>query len=169
MRFCRGAATAAVGSLGLVIAGVGAIVVPLAICAGLWVLLAPVNYFGCGTERPAGITARDLVGSYVSDDGARLELDAEGTFTASNMDISRPHQARTPLSGSGTWVLEPESDLVHDIQMSLDSESEHGYQYIPDLYISGSRADPWLYWYITDPDTCRLYRLDRVDQPRGHV
>ncbi|GAA2219506.1 class I SAM-dependent methyltransferase [Micromonospora olivasterospora] len=33
-------------------------------CGGLFALFGPANYFGCGTERPGGITAADLVELY---------------------------------------------------------------------------------------------------------
>lgn len=158
----RRIATTAGGLLGCVIASVGFLATLLVVCAGVWTVFWPVNYLGCGIERPAGITARDLVGSYAADDGARLDLERDGTFTASSLDNSGVFRARPPLSGSGTWALRPEDSRFRDIRMSLDSAPEDEGGYVHGLYVSGSRDDPWLYRYLSDPDTCALYRLDRV-------
>ena len=55
-------------------AGVVAICFALLVwCGGSWDYLGPpVNYFGCGTDRPDGISAEGLVGAYTTVDGVRL-------------------------------------------------------------------------------------------------
>lgn len=98
-------ALASVGAVVGVVVLCGAV---LAGCGGLLAVFSPVNYFGCGTERPTGITAADLAASYATADGGRLELIADSTVSASGLtnwetwDSSEQDQD-PPLSGPGTW------------------------------------------------------------------
>ncbi|MFC4145144.1 hypothetical protein ACFO0M_02640 [Micromonospora mangrovi] len=145
------------------IAVVGAWIALCAPCAGLWAYLGPVDYFGCGAERPANITATDLVGSYVTQDGGRLELSANGRFKADALNVSDDVESRSPVSGPGTWALQPAGRRPGDITLSYDySPPGVNGGYGDSLNISGSRGDPWLYWYVGDHDGCDLYRFDRA-------
>ncbi|NES29196.1 hypothetical protein GCE86_18380 [Micromonospora terminaliae] len=105
----RTVAAVSVGVIVAVLAGCGAVVIG---CAGFWVVSGPVNYRGCGTERPAGITAAEVSGSYVTEDGGRLELRPGGTLTASGLDNSGDVESRPSLSGPGTWSLQPVGQQV---------------------------------------------------------
>ncbi|MGC9665085.1 hypothetical protein ACNTMW_00850 [Planosporangium sp. 12N6] len=154
--------TVAAVSLGVVLTAVCACGALFTACAGAWVVLGPVNYFGCGTERPAGITAADLAGSYVTDDGGRLELHPDGRLTASGLNNSDDGEARPPLSGDGTWSLQPSDNHFGDVQVSFTDPPGYNGGYGAFLDISGSRDDPWLYRYVGDPDTCDLYRFNRA-------
>ncbi|QGN49820.1 hypothetical protein GKC29_25340 [Micromonospora sp. WMMC415] len=154
--------TAAAVSVGVIVAVLGACGALVIACTGFWVVFGPVNYFGCGTERPAGITAADLAGSYATDDGGRLELRPDGTLTASGLDNSDGFESRPPLSGPGKWFLEPADNPFGDIDLIFESPPGYNGGYGTDLNISGSRTDPWLYWYVGDPDSCVLYRFNRV-------
>lgn len=149
-------------SVGLIVAVLGACGALVVACAGFWVFFGPVNYFGCGTERPANITVADLAGSYVTEDGGRLELHPDGTFTASALNNSDDFESRPPLSGPGTWALQPANGNFGDIELSFASPPGYNGGYHTYLDISGSRGDPWLYWYIGDPDSCDLYRFNRA-------
>lgn len=133
-------------------------------CIGAWVIFSPVNYFGCGTERPDGITASDLVGTYVTADGGRLELRADGTFDASGLadhDVDgKPAPQR--LSGAGTWGLRPADSAGQDIYLSFTAPTGHPEGFMTGVDIAGTREEPWLYWHVSDPDLCDLYRFTRV-------
>ncbi|WP_446211853.1 hypothetical protein [Micromonospora sp. IBSANI012] len=155
----RTIAAVSVGLIVAVLGGCGALVIA---CAGLWAVFGPVNYFGCGTERPGGITAADVSGLYVTGDGGRLELRPDGTLTASGLDNSDDFESLPPLSGPGTWSLQPSDNQFGDIDVSFKSPPGYNGGYGTYLDISGSRTAPWLYWYVGDPDSCVLYRFNRV-------
>lgn len=131
---------------------------PVILCTGSWLLFFGVP--GCGTERPANITATDLAGSYVTEDGGRLDLLPNGWFNASRLNVSDGFESRPPLSGRGTWALQPATSDFGDITLSHEYSQPGGYGDYLD--ISGSRADPWLYWYVGDHDSCDLYRFHRA-------
>jgi hypothetical protein len=111
--------TVAAVSVGVVVAVLGVCGALVVACAGFWVFFGPVNYFGCGTKRPAGITASDVVGSYVTADGGRLELHPDNTLTASGLNNSDDFESRPPLSGPGKWSLQPSDNHVGDIEVSF--------------------------------------------------
>jgi hypothetical protein len=153
------------GNRGVVAAGIMVAVVAacgglVAACAGVWGLLSPLASSGCDTARPERVTSRDLVGTYVTADGGRLDLRADGTLTATGLASELDPYATPPrrVSGPGTWKLLPARDGVGDIQVDFDGPDGYGSY----LEISGSRDEPWLYWYIGDPQGCDLYRFDRT-------
>lgn len=141
-------------------AGVVAICFALLVwCGGSWDYLGPpVNYFGCGTDRPDGISAEGLVGAYTTVDGARLELHADGTLTAVALTTEFMN-GRIDVSGPGNWTLRPEGSQFGDLDLMLTGE---GAGHAAHLRISGTREEPWLYWYNGDPDGCDLYRFNRT-------
>jgi len=113
------------------------------VCVGAWVFLGPVNYFGCGQTRPANIIAAELVGTYETADGGRLQLFKDGTLQAEHLN-----QDESVLSGPGRWSLSS-SDSAGDVQLIfLDAPGTVG----EELNISGTRENPELYWYLGDPD-----------------
>jgi len=128
---------------GIVVAVLGA----GACCAGGWVALGPVNYLGCDTNTPPGISAADLVGEYGTADGAGLRLDADGTLGATALF----DEDSGDLSGAGRWEL-------RDGEIGLTLRGGHGRH----LDISGTREHPWLYWFVGDPDRCNLYRFNKI-------
>jgi len=133
-------------------------------CIGAWAIFGPVNYFGCGTERPDGIRTSDLVGTYVTADGGRLELRADGTFDASGLtdhDVSGESAPRR-LSGAGTWGLRPADSTAEDIYLSFTAPAGYPEGFLTGVDIAGTREEPWLYWYVGDPDVCDLYRFTRM-------
>ncbi|WP_433065053.1 hypothetical protein [Dactylosporangium sp. CS-033363] len=132
----------------------------LACCAGGWVLFGPVNYFGCGADRPDHIAEADLIGTYVTPDGARLELQAGDALVATALSTDFM-DGPVDLSGPGEWHLQPETGSQGDITLSLTSDGRPGF-FGTSLYISGTAQEPWLYWYDGDPDSCELYRFDRT-------
>ncbi|WP_433618686.1 hypothetical protein ACQP2P_21915 [Dactylosporangium sp. CA-139114] len=156
-----GAATGVVGALGVAVAGiVAACCAILVCCAGAWVLLGPVNYFGCGAERPDGIAEADLVGTYEAQDGAHLELQADGSLVATAL-VTEFMGESLNLSGPGEWSLQSAGGSQGDIRLRLTSDGKprsHG----TSLDISGTREQPWLYWYEGDPDVCHLYRFNKI-------
>ncbi|WP_405104761.1 hypothetical protein OG559_16265 [Micromonospora sp. NBC_01405] len=164
MKSGRMFALASVGAVVGVVVLCGAV---LAGCGGLLAVFSPVNYFGCGTERPTGITAADLAASYATADGGRLELIADSTVSASGLtnwetwDSSEQDQD-PPLSGPGTWSLNPADGPSGDIVLAFTAPPGYGSGFGTSLNIAGSRAEPWLYQHLTDSDSCQLYRLDRV-------
>lgn len=95
-----------------------------------------VNYFGCGTKRPASITAADLVGSYAAADGGRLELHPDSTLTASGLNNSDDFESRPPLSGPGRWSLQTSANQVGDIELSFASPPGYDGGYVTYLNIS---------------------------------
>ncbi|MFB9239995.1 hypothetical protein ACFFWC_31470 [Plantactinospora siamensis] len=147
--------------------GVGVLVVGLvAVCAGVlacgvgaWVFLGPVNYLGCGTERPNHVSEADLIGTYETRDGARMELKTGNMLVATAL-ARDSDGARLDLSGPGTWTLQSGHTGAGDIDLSLTAKGRPGY--LTSLYISGSRKQPWMYWFDGDPDGCNLYRFNRV-------
>jgi hypothetical protein len=75
----------------------------LVCCVGAWVFLGPVNYFGCGAERPDDISEADLIGTYVTQDGARLALQTGGLLTATALSTDFMGQRRDgPESSAGS-------------------------------------------------------------------
>jgi hypothetical protein len=75
----------------------------VAACVGAWVFLGPVNYFGCGAERPDDISEADLIGTYVTQDGARLALQTGGLLTATALSTDFMGQRRDgPESSAGS-------------------------------------------------------------------
>ncbi|WP_433074212.1 hypothetical protein ACQP1P_26970 [Dactylosporangium sp. CA-052675] len=150
-----------VGVLGAAVTGIAAACCSVLVCcAGAWVFLGPVNYFGCGTERPDGVAEADLIGTYETRDGARLELQAGGSLVATAL-ATEFMGGSLNLSGPGEWSLQSAGGSQGDITLRLTSDgrprSHHTY-----LDISGTRERPWLYWYDGDPDVCELYRFDRI-------
>jgi hypothetical protein len=87
----------------------------------------------CGNWAPIGpspdIEPPDIVGTWVSDEGARLTLDADLTFTAESLhacdDGGSPGDG--PDSGSGTWQLgDPHTlDPYQDLELSYAPYGEH--------------------------------------------
>ncbi|WP_433223178.1 hypothetical protein ACQP00_25455 [Dactylosporangium sp. CS-047395] len=150
-----------VAAVGVTVAGlVAACCAVLACCAGGWVLFGPVNYFGCGAGRPDRIAEADLIGTYVTQDGARLELRAGDALVATALSTDFM-DGFMDLSGPGEWHLQPETGSQGDIRLSLTSDGRPG-SFSASLYISGTAREPWLYWYDGDPDSCELYRFDRT-------
>jgi hypothetical protein len=148
--------------IGAVVAAMVFISAAVVCCIGAWVIFGPVNYVGCGTGRPDGITASDLVGTYVTADGGRLELRADGTFDASGLadhDVDGEPAPRR-LSGPGTWGLRPADSVEQDIYLSFTAPAGHQEGF--GVSIAGTREEPWLYWYVGDPDSCDLYGFERV-------
>lgn len=157
----RSGLTEAGKAAGVAVAGLAAACcVVLACGVGAWVLLGPVNYFGCGTERPENVSEADLIGTYVTQDGARLELRTDGSLTATALSAGSM-DGREDLSGLGRWWLEDADSALGDINLSFTSDGGPSY-FGTHLDISGSRKHPWLYWFEGDPDECHLYRFDRL-------
>jgi hypothetical protein len=105
----------------------------------------------CNPHRPVNITQADLAGTYAADDGGRVALNPDGTSTATRLNSTH---ARTPLSGSGSWKLLPDS-AADDIYLTVGTEGVY-------LSVAGSRSKPWLYWVGEDLGACEQKRLTRV-------
>ncbi|MFG2043015.1 hypothetical protein [Dactylosporangium sp. NPDC048998] len=148
-------------AVGVAMAGlVAACCAVLACCVGAWVFLGPVNYFGCGAERPDNISEADLIGTYETRDGARLELQTGNLLVATALATDFM-DGPLNLSGPGEWHLQSANASQGDIDLSLTAEGRSG-SFGTSLYISGTRKQPWLYWFDGDPDGCNLYRFDRI-------
>jgi hypothetical protein len=124
-------------------------------CVGGFRLLE-ARYTPCVPGRPAGLTAEDLIGRYVSSRGGQLVLETSGTFKAQGIEID--FDGRTlSLSGPGEWSLLPGDDGFGDISLRFDEARFATY-----MRVSGTRPEPWLYWYIGDPDSCVIERFERA-------
>jgi len=85
--------------------------------AGLFVLFNVAYFNGFGTDPVIGSPTRaQVTGTWVGDQGARLVLRPDGTFTASGLPpyvgvgagfFATSGQPQTPSSGDGTWVIGP--------------------------------------------------------------
>jgi hypothetical protein len=131
-------------------------------CLGGWVFFGPVNYFGCGLSRPPGITAADLVGSYASPDGGRIELSAGDTFVATGIPSPDTNMAAPQLSGPGTWRIGPSESAHGDVSVVFTAPPGLGGAFRTSFDLAGSRTSPVLYWYRGDPDSCHIYRMNRA-------
>jgi hypothetical protein len=100
----------------------------------------------------------DLTRSYVTEDGGRLQLNADGTFTSTGVSNFGDF-AQMPLSGPGQWSLNNPGAEFGDIRVSFTAPPGYTGGYMTSLEISGSREHPWLFWYVDDPDSCDLYRF----------
>ena len=100
--------------------------------------------FGCAPSPPDDITVSDLAGVYTGAEGARIDLQADGHFSARNV----PGFAGG--SHEGTWTLDLASETTED--MRLDDVQ---------LWISGERDEPWLFQFDGDPDNCELVTFQR--------
>jgi hypothetical protein len=54
-----------------------------------------------------------------------------------------------------------EDSALGDIDVSFAMTDGTG-GFATHLDLSGTRSQPWLYWFNGDPDTCDLYRFDRT-------
>ena len=97
--------------------------------------------FGCVPAAPEDITVSDLAGVYAGARGARIELRDDGHYRVSGLGND----------GEGTWALAVDSASSEDLL--LDDLQ---------LWISGDRADPWLYRFNGDPDRCKLIEFHRA-------
>ncbi|WP_159395290.1 hypothetical protein [Streptomyces albireticuli] len=138
------------------------------------------NYFGCGVEgkRPAGLTREDLIGAYAADPFGRVELKADGTFTASDWpEFNYPDDPRRAGGGAGTWRLEPAGDTAivgDDVELSFEGKAFNGagWKAKPEAFrqtysgfgfdVAGTREGPRMYRYAEDPDICELHVLRRA-------
>jgi hypothetical protein len=116
-----------------------------ALAISLLVAMAPAGcsrIFECAPRPPADITESDLAGVYTGVDGGRIELGKDGRYRASNL----------PAAGeAGTWTLDLDSAGTEDLMLE-------DFQ----LWISGDRAEPWLYRFDGDPDDCDLIKFHRA-------
>lgn len=137
------------------------------------------NYFGCGVEgkRPAGLTREDLTGTYKADPFGRIELRADGTFTASDWpEFNHPYKAKHAGGGAGFWELNPAEKVIgmdDDIRLSFEEEEGVGASAVTPISdaralregasfsIAGTREKPRMYRYAGDPDICELHVLER--------
>ncbi|MEV4940498.1 hypothetical protein [Streptomyces zaomyceticus] len=142
------------------------------------ILTASVSTTGCATrysscpgagQRPEGLNAQDLVGTYAHSI-ARLTLRDDGTFATVGWpaDLEGAAGLTRDRTGSGTWTLSSEHDeawpvafTFHKISDYLDSDVS-GDSYGNGLHVGGSRENPRLYEYVGDPDSCELATLTRV-------
>jgi hypothetical protein len=116
-----------------------------ALAFSLLVPMAPAGcsrIVGCAPRPPADITESDLAGVYTGVDGERIELGKDGRYRASNLPGA---------SEEGTWALDLDSASTEDLMLE-------DFQ----LWISGNRAEPWLYRFDGDPDNCDLIRFQRA-------
>ncbi|MFI9230117.1 hypothetical protein [Streptomyces rimosus] len=136
------------------------------------------RYFACGEEgtRPAGLTREDLVGSYRADPFGAVELKADGTFTATDWpDFEKSHIDPAHVGGvTGKWQLEPEDQRIgtdSDVHLTFRGTGEAGRSGVPGIgasektaysrgfSVAGSRSQPRLYRFATDPDICTFHTL----------
>jgi hypothetical protein len=140
---------------------------------GLFVFTGPYRIFGCGLSRPSGITAADLVGDYRSTDGGRIVLLADGTFIAAGMEIPGGVPVGPligasgvvdppPLSGPGTWQLEPPGGSGGDVAVAFTAPPP-GFvsPFATTFGITGSRGRPVLYIRVGPGRSCDAYLLNR--------
>jgi hypothetical protein len=136
-----------------------ALCVAVLCCAGTCLggyLLVGARHRPCVAGRPSGITVEHLAGRYSTARGGQLVLARSGTFTSTDIVIDLDNQPRT-LSGPGTWTLLSRDEGFGDIRLGFTEARFAAY-----LSISGTTSDPWLYWYIGDPDLCNIQRFDRA-------
>lgn len=124
-------------------------------CVGGFLLFGG-RYTPCVPGRPAGISAEELAGRYITDGQGELVLDRAGTFTLRGITIEFDNEPLT-LSGPGTWSLLAHDEGFGDINLGFSDAKFSTY-----LQISGTRTRPWLYWFIGDPDLCHIRRFNRV-------
>ncbi|MEU7582253.1 hypothetical protein AB0B50_32245 [Streptomyces sp. NPDC041068] len=130
------------------------------------------RYMPCGPEgdRPAGLTAEDLTGTYRGHPMGSLTLKGDGTFTVTDWPdfASRNRLADWPdpeiklLSRKGTWRLAPKRDDVErDITFTFDDGDSHSGYNSPSYDIAGSKDDPRIYDIVGDPDVCDFHTFER--------
>lgn len=126
----------------------------VAVCAG-GLFLFSGRYKPCISDRPADLIAEDLIGQYASSSGGQLILDGGGRLRATGIVFDRM-SGPVILEGAGSWSLLPEADSQGDVRLTFPDAS-----FNPTIRVSGTRAEPLLYWYVGDADACRLERLER--------
>ncbi|MFD4034760.1 hypothetical protein ACFWVP_30710 [Streptomyces sp. NPDC058637] len=126
------------------------------------ITLALVTVGGCFaalTERPERIEHARIVGTWTGDDGARVELEADGRFEMTGIPRSAvifsfidPPPGDGKLSGSGTWEAVGDSDSVASILLYVDAGGSFSEKTeVEELGVARSGEQPVLY-FATLPD-----------------
>ncbi|MGW7415781.1 hypothetical protein [Streptomyces sp. NPDC054863] len=122
-------------------------------------LVAVGGCFAVMSERPERIARAQIVGTWVGEDGARVEMYADGRFEMSGI----PRSALTPsftgpplgdviVSGSGTWKPVGESGSVALVSLFIDAGGSFAESTATEeLGVARSGEKPALY-FATDPD-----------------
>jgi hypothetical protein len=133
------------------------------------------NYFyGDGTIIGTPTTAQ-VTGTWSGDYGETLTLRPNGTFTAEGIEIDDNSTGtsvpppKAPVTGSGTWSIEPGSDATGEGGVTFTFTSCNA-TFCPgsfELYAQTSSPvsgrGPALFYYLGDPDSDNQY--DFVLQP----
>ena len=144
-----------------------AILVAIAVmgCAGGNIFGANPGEGGCGA-RPDGLIAGDIVGSWRGENGVTFTLRADGTFELTSPAPSPsgspgPVKSSRPDRSSGRWELLATTDH-RDLNLNVERSDARNHPDQWQLFVTGTRTEPWLYTFEGDPDSCSLLRYDRV-------
>jgi hypothetical protein len=136
---------------------------------GLFVVFNVAYFNGFGTDPVIGSpTDAQVTGTWVGNDGARLVLKSDGTFTASRLPphVGQPTDfpdmlpGRNPPSGHGTWLIGPgdfgasPQSVVFTFACSVPADECANWNLTFDLQAetSGPSGGPALFYYQGDPD-----------------
>ncbi|MFR2070869.1 MAG: hypothetical protein ACLS4S_12190 [Bacteroides nordii] len=119
-------------------------------------------FTGCNSPKP---TFKDLVGTWVSEDGAKIILRDDSTCILKNIPAQYVNRYTDTdfFSNTGKWYLE-KNDLGYD---GYNIRIGHERLLYITLYISGeglfNNTPPWfLFDYIGDPDELNLYKFTKI-------
>ncbi len=132
------------------------------------IILSPIVLMGCIGKDPV---KNDIIGKWVSKDGASLDFKDDGTFVGKSLPaehfdfyvFSKKKTSGQKVSGAGKWKLEKGQGLS---QIKLEfNEPNKGYHGLRVL-ISGSNLfennPPWyLFYWINDEEGGDRYRFEK--------
>ncbi|MFD9303249.1 hypothetical protein ACFWCB_11430 [Streptomyces sp. NPDC060048] len=102
-----------------------------------------------GSSAAPRVTEDQLVGRWIGDCGASIDVSKDHTFTAKDFPVDFKGVGTKPelASGSGTWRLARAVEGVSPQELSLYL-GERGF----DLSVGGSDDEIRLLWSVGDPD-----------------
>jgi hypothetical protein len=142
-------------------------------CVGGNVFGANPGDGGCGF-RPDGLVVEDITGTWEGD-GLKITLKLDGTVTgpasllppspSASGRSARPTPSPATVEATGRWALKDETYLgdveITDVR-SAKGPATFG---VADLYVSGSRQEPWMYTLGDgDPDSCTIVKYRRTSR-----
>ncbi|MEU2667547.1 hypothetical protein ABZ622_01555 [Streptomyces sp. NPDC007164] len=164
----RGISNGAAVALGLSFGAVLVVLVPLGLFAAV-LLLRFVNVPPEPDGPPLVLAHSRLQGTWQDDDGGRLVLAADGTFSATDIcgdytdavtGDSSGFGFPSTMSGTGTWES--------GVYASRDGATELSTEFAPgrvggQLVARGTPGSPLLWTYVGDPDDGELCVLRKAD------
>lgn len=114
---------------------------------------------GCGATPMRD----DLVGIWMSGDGAVIVLEGDGAFTARGLPsriFFRADQPNRPIDGRGTWVLQ-RGKPYWEVKLSFRERLGRPDSYGTSVIVSGSGASIYLYQWEGEEGDAR-YKFTRT-------